>query len=217
MENCCICWNSVSGRNYFRSFESLPSWAVREDLPAVIAAWKEVVVRWGLFSSAVSQMKTWKEVALSCTRGGSVQIFKKKTPKLKGQLGIGISCPVRCCSHHPWKCLRGVWIWHLGMWFRDGYCGVELMILKVFCNLVDSVLHQNFHTMVSNILVSSEPRTWEVSMGIAPQRPPCFAVRPFWFASPLGTQMDLAELLLWQSFNSSLPKAGIQSAWTPMT
>lgn len=83
---------------------------------------------------------------------------------MKAWLAIGISCPGRCWSHHLWKCSRDVWIWHSGMWFRNDYCGAELMVLKVFSNLVDPVLHQNFHTISSNISLSAELRMWELSM-----------------------------------------------------
>jgi len=50
-----------------------------------------------------------------------------KTSLLKEWSDIGIGCPGRWLSPHPWRCLKNVWIWHFGIWFtRHG--GVRWMV-----------------------------------------------------------------------------------------
>jgi len=38
---------------------------------------------------------------------------------------IGIGCPVKWWSHHPWRCSKHVQMWHFGIYFtRHGGVGV---------------------------------------------------------------------------------------------
>lgn len=32
-------------------------------------------------------------------------------------------------SYHLWKCSSGVWIWHLGIWFKGAYGGAGFVVL----------------------------------------------------------------------------------------
>lgn len=46
-------------------------------------------------------------------------------------------------NHHPWKCLKGVWMWHLGFGGEHGgtrlMAGPEVQPLEVFFSLHESV------------------------------------------------------------------------------
>lgn len=53
------------------------------------------------------------------------------------------NCPGKWWSQHPWRCSRKAWTWHLVLqiqWWGDGQ-RLDLMALKVFSNLKDSVIH----------------------------------------------------------------------------
>jgi len=53
------------------------------------------------------------EMALSCTRGGLGWI-SGKTSLQKGLLSTGMGSPWRWLSHHPWMCLKTIWMWCSG-------------------------------------------------------------------------------------------------------
>ena len=81
--------------------------------------WKVLTVRAGLVSSHWWEVTGWREMAWSCTRGGLGWI-SGKTSLQKGLLSTGIGSPGRWLSHHPWICLRAVWMWCSGTWFSRG-------------------------------------------------------------------------------------------------
>lgn len=45
--------------------------------------------------------------------------------------GTSLSCPGNKGIHHPWKCLKRVWMWRLGIWFggEHGSAGLDLINL----------------------------------------------------------------------------------------
>lgn len=56
--------------------------------------------------------------------------------------GNGKGCPERCWTHHPWRCFRGIWIWHWVVWISGlrftvvvlgGWC--DRMTLEVYSKL----------------------------------------------------------------------------------
>ena len=63
----------------------------------------------GLFSLVTGR----GEMASSCTRVGLGWI-SEKTSLQKGLLSTGIGSPGRWLSHHPWICLKTIWIWCSG-------------------------------------------------------------------------------------------------------
>jgi len=63
----------------------------------------------------------------SCTRGVLDWILGKLS-SLKGLSNIGIGCPVRWLSHHPWRHLKDMWMWCLGTWFSDGFGSVRITV-----------------------------------------------------------------------------------------
>ena len=60
----------------------------------------------GLFSLVTGR----GEMASSCTRRGLGWIAEN-TSLQKGLLSTGIGSPGRWLSHHPWMCLKTVWMW----------------------------------------------------------------------------------------------------------
>ena len=60
----------------------------------------------GLFSLVTGQGET----ASSCVRV-SLGWISGKTSLQKGLLSTGIGSPGRWLSHHPWMCLKTVWMW----------------------------------------------------------------------------------------------------------
>jgi len=69
----------------------------------------------GLFSLVTG----WGEMASSCTRVSLVWI-SGKTSLQKMLLSTGIGSPGRWLSHHPWTCLKTIWMWCSGTWFSGG-------------------------------------------------------------------------------------------------
>ena len=65
-----------------------------------------------------------KEMALSCTRV-SLGWVLGNTSLQKGLLSTGIGSPGRWLSHHPWMCLKTVWMWGSGTWFSGGLLEFE--------------------------------------------------------------------------------------------
>jgi len=57
-------------------------------------------------------------MALSCTRV-SLDWISGKTLQ-KGLLSTGMGSSGRWLSHHPWMCLKTVWMWCSGTWFSGG-------------------------------------------------------------------------------------------------
>ena len=55
--------------------------------------------------------------------------------------------PGKWLSHHPWRCLKDVWMWCLGTWFSGGLGSVRLMVglndFRVCFNLNDSMILSN--------------------------------------------------------------------------
>lgn len=90
-----------------------------------------------LFSHVSSERMRGNDLLL-CQERFKLDIREKRS--LKECSGIGVSCPGMWCRHWLWKCLRGIWIWHLGIWFRRDWGGwwLDWMILKVSSNLDDS-------------------------------------------------------------------------------
>ena len=64
----------------------------------------------GLFSLVIGQ----GEMASNCTRV-SLGWISRKTLVQKGLLSTGIGSPGRWLSHHPWTCLKTVWMWCSGV------------------------------------------------------------------------------------------------------
>lgn len=58
---------------------------------------------------------TWKELWFSVSYHGTWS-------------GIETGCPRKCYNHHPCMCLKGMWMWHLGVWFSGGHSGVGLTV-----------------------------------------------------------------------------------------
>lgn len=46
---------------------------------------------------------------------------------LKVWSGTGTDCPQKWWDDHPWKCSKGMWVWHLGLWFFGEYDGASLI------------------------------------------------------------------------------------------
>ena len=65
------------------------------------------------------QVTVWGEMASSCARGG-LGWQPGKTLLQKGLLSTGIGSPGRWLSHHPWMCLKTVWLWCSGTRFSGG-------------------------------------------------------------------------------------------------
>ena len=76
-------------------------------------------VRLGLVSSHFWQVSGQGEMDSSCTRVSWGWIFIN-TSLQKGFLSTGIGSPGRWLSHHPWKCLKTIWMWCSGTWFSGG-------------------------------------------------------------------------------------------------
>jgi len=66
-----------------------------------------------------SQVTGWGEMASSCIRE-DLGWISGKTSLHKGLLSTGISSPGRWLSHHPWMCLKTIWMWCSGTWFSGG-------------------------------------------------------------------------------------------------
>ena len=79
-------------------------------------------VRAGLVSSHWWQVTWWEEMTSSWSRGGLGWI-SGKTSLLKGLLSTGIGSPGRWLSHHPWMCLKTIWMWCSGIRFSGGLLG----------------------------------------------------------------------------------------------
>ena len=62
----------------------------------------------GLFSLVTNDRM--REMALSCARG-HLGWISGNTSLQKGWLSTGIGSPGRWLSHHPWICLKTVWMW----------------------------------------------------------------------------------------------------------
>ena len=70
------------------------------------------------FLMAVAQiLGPWEEA-------GILLLFKERvsgnTSLQKALLSTGMGSPGRWLSHHPWMCLKTVWMWCSGMWFSRG-------------------------------------------------------------------------------------------------
>lgn len=79
-------------------------------------------MRWRLVSSAVPAVREIEEISISKGEKGRLRLdIRKKKCSQFGWTDIVMGCPGRW-SHHPWRSLRGVWVWRWLMWFR-GYRG----------------------------------------------------------------------------------------------
>ena len=65
------------------------------------------------------QVTGWGEMASSCARA-SLGWTSEKTCLQKRWLSTGIGSPGRWLSHHPWMCLKTVYMWCSGTWFSRG-------------------------------------------------------------------------------------------------
>ena len=91
-------------------------------------------------------------MASICTRGGLDWIIEKNS-SLKGFSSIGTGCLGKWSSHHPWRNLKDVQIWHLGTWFSGGLGSVRFTVglnvlkglfqPKWFCDSINSAIVQN--------------------------------------------------------------------------
>ena len=63
----------------------------------------------GLFSLVTGR----GEMASSCSRV-SLGWRSRNSSLLKGLLSTGIGSPERWLSHHPWMCLKTIWMWCSG-------------------------------------------------------------------------------------------------------
>jgi len=72
-----------------------------------------------LVSSHWWQVTGRGEMASSCTRVSSGWISGNCSLQ-KGLFSTGIDCPGRWLSHHPWMCLKTVWMWCSGTWRSGG-------------------------------------------------------------------------------------------------
>ena len=78
--------------------------------------WKVLTARAGLVSSHWWQVTGWGEMARV-----SLGWISGKNSLQKGLLSTGIGSPGRWLSHHPWMCLKTVWLWCSGTWFNRGF------------------------------------------------------------------------------------------------
>ena len=76
-------------------------------------------VGWTQGSSHWWQVTEQEEMASSCARV-SLGWISGNTSLQKGLLSTGIGSPGRWLIHHPWMCLKTVWMWCSGMWFSRG-------------------------------------------------------------------------------------------------
>lgn len=54
--------------------------------------------------------------------------YREKKSFLKMLSGIGTVLPGKWWNHHPRKCSKRVWIWHLGTWFSSELDGTKLIV-----------------------------------------------------------------------------------------
>jgi len=78
----------------------------------------------GLFSLLTGQGK----MASHCAREG-LHWISGKTYLQKGLLSTGIGSLGRWLSHHPWMCLKTIWMWCSGTWFSRGLLRVSIVWL----------------------------------------------------------------------------------------
>ena len=77
--------------------------------------------------SAFKYVGVFVVLALICARGGLRWVLGE-IPSLTGLPRIGIGCTGKWWSRCPWRCLKDVWMWHLGTWFSGGLGRVGLMV-----------------------------------------------------------------------------------------
>jgi len=84
----------------------------------------------GLFSHITSHSMRGDGLKL---HQGRFRLDFKKNSSQKEWSGTGTGCPGRWWSHHPWRCLRTVEMWHWGTWLV-GIMGLQFdwMILMIF-------------------------------------------------------------------------------------
>ena len=78
----------------------------------------------------------------SCARGSLGWISGKSLQK--GLLSPGIGSPGRWLSHHPWMCLKTVWMWCSGTWFSGG---LLVRVLWLGCGWAWWSLRSHFHLL----------------------------------------------------------------------
>ena len=102
-------------RNWGCSVQGRIGWG--ETLLLSSNTWKVIAVWAGLVSSHRWQVTGQGEMASCCTRV-SLGWISGKTSLRKGLLSTRIGSPGRWLSHHPWMCLKTVWMWCSGTWWR---------------------------------------------------------------------------------------------------
>jgi len=81
-------------------------------------------------------VELFSQVASDSTRGNGLQLhqgrfqlgIRKNFFTKKGLSSIGMGCPGKWWSHHPWRYLHDLEIWCLGTWFSGGLGSVRLMV-----------------------------------------------------------------------------------------
>ena len=141
-------------------------WSWGETLLLSSNIWKVPTARAGLVSSHWWQVTGWGEMTSSCTRGG-LDWISGKTSLLRGLLSTGIGSPGRWLSHHPWMCLKTIWMWCSGtrfsrgllvrgVWFGHGWTWWSLRSFPTWANLwfYDyTTLELNYHCRACAILL----------------------------------------------------------------
>ena len=80
-----------------------------------------------IFERCLQREQGWFLLAGDRMRGNGLKLQQgmfrldiRKHLFTKRLLSTGISSPGRWLSHHPWMCLKTVWIWCSGTWFSGG-------------------------------------------------------------------------------------------------